>query len=765
MGGNRKAFEEAMQDAANCAWERDWAGAAEAYQRALSEHPKDVNALSGMGLALSGIGEWEAALEAYRQASELSTDDPVLLERMGQVREELGLGEEAAAAYVASAQCYLASQQATDLAVKRWQDAISAWPDCPDAHASLLVYYQQQGQAHMAVGECLALSHVYETKGQYADAVLACEYALRIDPHHPDVHTQMAGLRRQEQEPSEDQTEGEPIPGITELVGPAPQAAQATAGEDGAEARRDSPVGVTHSKALAHLAESLFDESLAPSDGNGGASKAELDALIGRAVDQDTRGRAEEAMEAYVSAIHAGADHPALHFNLGLLYQEGLRFDEAIAEYRSAVGDPEYDLGARFALGECLRARGRLEEALEHFIEALRIIDLQTASDERAGELDQLYSRLATSLLSSADRKGALEFTNSLVAFLSADGWQQKASQARSRLEALTQDGPALSLAEMLAISDSEQVLESLSQAQEYSRKELYYAGLEECHFALGRSPTCLPIHRQIAEIKVQMGKLDQAVDSLVAIGDSYRIRGDSRQAAAMYERALKLAPMNTRVRARVIDYLIAAGDTDGALRHYIGLADAHYQQAKMDEARDAYEEALNLARRAGAGSDWEVRVLHKIGDIDTQRVDWKKAIDVYRQIRRIAPQDEKACRALIDLCYRLNRPELAVTEVDSLVKMAQEAGTIDTVFATLERFLEERPTDIALRTRTAQAYLDSGQKGKALEHLDKLGDLQLEAGRSEDAKATIRAIIMLRPPNLESYQQLLAQLEENGSG
>jgi tetratricopeptide (TPR) repeat protein len=756
-----------MQTAADCAWEKDWAGAAEAYQRALSEYPKDVNALSGMGLALSGIGEWEAALEAYRQASELSPDDPVLLERMGQVREQLGRSEEAAQAYVASAQCYLDSQQATDLAVRRWQDAISAWSDCPEAHACLLSYYQEQGQANRAVGECLALSRIYDRSGQHEDAVLACEYALRIDPHHPDVHTRMATLQREAQQGAEGEAQeagregAGAIPGITELVGPAPPPVQAAQIGEGAGAVRDSPVGMTHREALADLAESLFDEESSPAEGNGGASKAERDALIGRAVDQDTRGQAEEAIEAYESAIHSGGQHPALHFNLGLLYQEALRFDDAITEYEKALESPECELGCHFALGECLRARGTLDRALDHFIDALRIIDLASAKEERVEELDSLYSRLATSLLSSEDRDAALEFTDSLVAFLSEEGWQEKASQARRRLDALAQEGPPLSLAEMLAMADSEQVLESLSLAQEYAEKGLFYAGLEECHFALGRSATCLPIHRQIAEIKVQMGKLDQAVGSLVAIGDSYRMRGDPPQAAAMYERALKLAPMNTTVRSRVIELLKAAGDTVGAVRHYIGLADTHYQLAELDEARQAYEEALNLARRTNAGTDWEVRILHKMGDIDTQRVDWKRAIDVYRQIRRIAPEDEKGCLALVDLCYRLNRPELAVTEIDSLVKMAEEKGDLERVFKLLERYIEQRPSDISLRTRTAQAYLDAGDKDKALEHLDRLGDLQLEAGRNEDAKATIRAIIMLRPPNVESYQQLLAQLEE----
>ena len=61
---------------------------------------------------------------------------------------------------------------------------------------------------------------------------------------------------------------------------------------------------------------------------------------------------------------------------------------------------------------------------------------------------------------------------------------------------------------------------------------------------------------------------------------------------------------------------------------------------------------------------------------------------------------------------------------------------------------------------RLAQAHLDAGHIEQALEHLDKLGDLQLEAGRAQDAKATIRAIIALHPPNIVAYQQLLDQLE-----
>jgi thioredoxin-like negative regulator of GroEL len=97
-------------------------------------------------------------------------------------------------------------------------------------------------------------------------------------------------------------------------------------------------------------------------------------------------------------------------------------------------------------------------------------------------------------------------------------------------------------------------------------------------------------------------------------------------------------------------------------------------------------------------------------------------------------------------------------------VKIYHESGNTQRVFAILEDAVRERPDDIQLRTRLAQVHLDTGNVEQALEHLDKLGDMQLEAERYEDAQATIRAIIALHPPNVVAYQQLLDQISELGS-
>ena len=767
MPGKRKVFEEAMRAGADAAWDRNWDQAISAYQRALTAFPHHVGALTGLGLAYSSVGQLETALDAYRQANELAPDDPALLEHIGKTRERLGQGQAAAEAFMTSAEHYLSQQQATHMALERWQDAARAWPDCLQAHVQLLQYYQRHGQVREAARECLALARIYRAKGQSEYAIQICNHALKLAPHNPEVLATLDDLRYGKPIAVEPETEvpgeePEPLAIMEEPTGPVTPKFSTTPETEAVE-ERGSPVEITRQKALTDLAESVFEEEkvTAPPAVTPRLDKAEIDTLIGRAIDFQTRGKIEEAIAAYEEVIGAGVEQPAVHFNLGLLYQEKLRFDAAIVQFEKAVFHSAYALGSHFALGECYRARGRIDEALSHFVEVLKMVDLATVRREQADDLIQLYESLADSYIAKGEREQALEFTNSLVEFLSEKGWEDKVIQARRRLDALSEEGPTLSLAEMLAIPGSDRILESVALSQEYVKRGMFYAALEECYYALEHAPTYLPIHRQLAQILLAMRKVNEAVAKFVVIADTYRTQGNVRQAMAVYQHTLKLAPMDTVVRAKLIDLLISHGEIDEALEHYLILADSYYHLAQMDQARDTYQEALRLAPRGDSKRRWAVCILHKIGDIDMQRVDWKRAIEIYEQIRNIAPDDERARLTLMELYHRFNRSELAIAELDGLLRIYRENDKTQRIFTILEDMVSKQPDDIPLRTRLAQAYLDAGHIQQALEHLDKLGDLQVEAGRYEDAQATIRAIIALRPPNVAAYQQLLEQLGE----
>ncbi len=746
-----------MQAGAKAAWNKNWSQAIASYQRALSEFPNDIDALTNLGLAYFNAGQFESALGPYQRASERTPDDPALYERIGQIQEELGQGQEAAKAYVASAEHYLGQQQSAHLALERWHDAVRAYPDSMQAHVKLLQHYQQQGQVREAVGECLTLARIYSVRGQSDYATQVCEHALKLAPHDAEVLATLDKLRHGKPLVAEEKVEAIPTDTVqtdpddlfAAIQGPVDTSALdfETALESESPEERGSPIEITRQKALANLAETIFETGVvAP-------------ALITQALDFQTRGKIDEAIIAYEKVVAAGVGHIAANFNLGLLYQEKLRFDEAIAQFERTVSHPEYTLGSHFALGECYRARGRIDEALEHFIEVLKIVDLATVRRDQADDLIQLYARLADSYAVKGEQEQALEFTNSLVELLSDKGWEDKVVQARQRLDELAQEGPTLSLGEVLVMPGSNRILESVSLAQEYAKRGMFYTALEECYYALSYAPVYLPIHRQLAQVLVAMGKVDEAVSKFIVVADAYQMRGDVRPAMAIYQHALRLAPMDIAVRTKLIAMFISHGEIDKALEHYLILADSYYHLAQMDRAREIYQEALKLAPRGSAENRWEVRVLHKIGDIDMQRVNWKRAIEAYERIRELAPNDERARLTLMDLYHRFNQPEVAVAELDDLLKIYRESGKTERIFAILEDAVSERPDSIPLRTRLAQAQLDAGNVEQALIHLDKLGDLQMEAGRSQDAKATIRVIVALNPSNVEGYRQLLDQL------
>jgi tetratricopeptide (TPR) repeat protein len=220
------------------------------------------------------------------------------------------------------------------------------------------------------------------------------------------------------------------------------------------------------------------------------------------------------------------------------------------------------------------------------------------------------------------------------------------------------------------------------------------------------------------------------------------------------------MAPMDVKVRSQLIDMLISYGQIDRALEQYLQLADTYYQLADPDKARDVYQDALKLAPRGSPKRNWPVQVLHKLGDIHVQRIDWRRALPVYEQIKSISPGDERARVALVDLYFKTNQAQRAIKEVDELLAGYKSSGKTDKIIPILDDQVRAHPTDMALRARLAQAYIEGRQIAEGIQQLDALGDLQINAGQKREAVATIRAIIALNPLNVADYRQLLAQIE-----
>jgi tetratricopeptide (TPR) repeat protein len=675
--------------------------------------------------------QWDKALKEFQNALAEFPDDLGVLEKTADVFERLGRLDEAAQNYqmIANAESRQGHQ---DQAVEFWERATRLDNNLIDSHKNLAFVYASQGKAKNAVRENLALARIYQQQNQLMEALGYVQIAYALDPANPDVLTALELLRAAGVTTTEESTGTE---------------------EPGA---RGSPVDLTREKALSDLAETIF-EDVRPKTGK--LNKAEADALITKAIDQQTQGNASGAIDTYRRIVAAGVDMPAVNFNLGLLYQENVRLDDAILQFNIAVNFTEYRLGSLFALGELYRAKGQVDEALNYFLEALKIIDLGTVNREQADDLIKVYESLAETYATKGEAQQAGTFVNTLVDFLSSKGWADKVAQARHRLDSLTEEGaPAISLAEILSLRDSDALLQSLSLMQELAKRGKYYSALEEAYMAIQRAPDYLPLHLRMAEMMFKNSQKEAATEKFLTIANTMAARGDNHQAMTIYQRILRLAPMDVNIRTRLIEMLVSYGQIDRALEQYLALADTYYQLASPEKAREKYLAALALAPRGTTGRLWTSQIMHKLGELDLERGDWRRALQTYEQIKKIDPSDEKARLNLVELYYKV-QPQRALQEVDELLKAYRTGGKAKQLVPFIEEQVRAHPKDIGLRARAAQVCIETGLKNEGITHLNTLGELQLNAGMTQQAIATIRAIIALNPPNVQAYQKLLVQI------
>jgi tetratricopeptide (TPR) repeat protein len=744
-----KAYEKEMREGHNLAWGGEWDKALEAYQRAAAEMPEEAEVHNYLGLAYLEMEQFEAALEACTVASRLAPDDPASLARIAEIHQHLGQRHAAADALYSMGRLYQRRQDWRQ-AIRAYQGANQLNPEYLPPRMALASIYGQLDQPQRAVKEYLNLARMLKQQGQIDKALDQCRAALEIDPQNAEARALANALHRGD--PVED-IEAAPEP-VDDGVSPADIARDRALEELAGIPFGDTPVGP---EVALDVAEAGPDPAEAPS--KPALSRPEIDALVARAIDFQTRGLADEAIVFYDKVIDAGVDRPAAHFNLGLLYQQRFRFEPAITEFKKAVDNPQYTLGSHFAMGECYKALGRVDEALEHFVQVLKIVDLGTVQRDEVDDLIQLYDALANSYFAKGDSERALEFSNSLIEFLTSKGWEDKAREARQRLDSMSEDGVTMSLAEFLGAPGGEAILAAMSLSQEYVRRGVFTAATEICYQAISAAPTYLPLHMRLAEISAQNERIEDAVAKYQAVADLYLVREEMSQAIGIYRRILRLKPMDVVIRSRLIDLLISSGEIDQALEEYISLADAYYELAQVSKALEKCAEALRLAPRASDEDAWRVRLLRNMAEIHAHRANWQDAARFNKRIVEIEPDDERARLNLIDLNYKVGRTQEADKETVALLEHYRSQGEEERALALMEEIVRLQPQKMPLRARMARAYIDAGMKEEAIAELDALGELQLDAGLRKQAMATVRYIISLGPKNMDSYRRLLAQL------
>ena len=775
LKGNEDLFRRSMNQGHSAAWEGRWQEAVEHYSRALEEFPDNPPTLNSLALAHLELGNYEQALELYRRAARLSPEDPLPSEKTAEIYKQTGRMAESVEYSMRAAELYLNLRDA-DKAINNWTRVIRLDPENIDAHARLALTYERLGRIPQAITEYIAVAALQQHADMVDEARKSGEYALKLNPKNKEAQQAVAMLQafKTLPKPIRMSTPSGPL----RLPGGAAKRPLKTASLPAFEEGPD-PVEEATQKSLQSLAAMLFD--LTPGEEvDAGKKTGSLRSIVrvvadgilargfdekgivrhlSKAIELQTLKKPRESAEELKQAIEAGLDHPAAHFNLGALLAKEGRSESAQRSFQRAVKHSDFALAARLLLGDHLREQARYQEAVVEYLQALKVADSAVLPAEKAEALRQQYEPLIAAAAQSNNADETKLLCENIRHLLLRPNWRAGVNEARGQLPGAANGAAPQPVAEILTHANSGRLVDALSRINQISRAGYLRAAMEEAYVALEYSPSYLPLHIHMAELLLMNDRPQQAIEKFSTVARVYSARGESDRATQMYQRIVAVSPLDVDSRAHLIDQLTAQGQIEEATRQNLELADVYYRLAQLDKARDTYEKALRLAQGAQVDASWNAQVLHQMADIDLQRLDWRKALRVYEQLRTLAPNDEVARLNLVQLNLRLGQEAKANSELDNYLSSLNSRGRDEDAATFLSTMVNENPRFALGHRRLAEYFQQTGKPEEAIREWNKVGELLVEAGDREGAKVAVRAILALNPPNAERYQQFLKRL------
>ncbi len=778
MTGRKDLFDESMRLGHSAAWELDWDRSIEFYRKAVAEFPDDSTALISLGLALIKNKRYREALDIYKRAAEVSPSDPIPFEKCAEIHEQRGEISMAIERREAAADLHVRRRN-TEKAIENWGQIARMAPDNLSVRSRLALTYERLGRRQEASREYLAVASILQKSNKINRAMEAAQLALRLTPGDKEASDSLRSLRQGKALPNPRPPHGHTGPlRISEMESYIKSSPVREEPEESDQL--EDPEASAQNHALSILAGILFEEPQSESRGkemmNLSSSEKEQGPLsqlrqsVGRqekyrllshAIDLQTRRNPRQAAEELQRAIDNGLDHPAAHYNLGILLKELHDNENARLHLMASIGHPELALGSNLALGRLSRQEGDMAEAARFLLQALRFADSLSVDKDQSAQLNNLYDTIMASQ-TEGDDKVLSQIVENTLNFLSGPQWLHRVKMARKQLEDQGPGATVIPIAEILSVGSTDRIVRSIEKIDTLIAANHFNSAMDEAMLALDYAPYYLGLHLRIANILIETNHKDVGLKKLVIIAETHCVRGETIQAAKVYRRILHLSPISLDVRKRLINLLAQQDLVDDAVQQHLELADLYRQMANMESARDTLTEGLKLARRSSNEHKLSIELLRQIGDLDCSHLDWNRALRVYEQILKLDPADEIAPRHVIDLSLRLGKDTQAADELDKYLEHLVKADQGKEALTLLEELVHENPGKQVLHARLADAYRAVGRKADAIAQYDALGEIQLNAGQIKGAIHSIGIIIEIGPPEIDvtGYRDLLHNLE-----
>ncbi len=202
--------------------------------------------------------------------------------------------------------------------------------------------------------------------------------------------------------------------------------------------------------------------------------------------------------------------------------------------------------------------------------------------------------------------------------------------------------------------------------------------------------------------------------NKVIAAAQKHIQKGSYKRAIKEYKKIMKVAPDDVRILLKIGDLEARDGQTSASVRTYNEVAD-HY-------------------------------VAHGF---------FLKAVAVYKQLLRLAPERVDARLRLADLYFQLSLLRDAMANYQEVANMLLEMGRVDQYLQTLERVVEIDPDNAGNRIKLAEQLAKFGHEEAAASEFFGTAGLLKESGRFEEYTKVAERYIHLAPTDLEAVFEL----------
>jgi tetratricopeptide (TPR) repeat protein len=482
-------------------------------------------------------------------------------------------------------------------------------------------------------------------------------------------------------------------------------------------------------------------------------SPAQISSALREAQQLQQDGRIGEAVAICEELLESGVDRPDVNYFLGWLYQEADRWEDAASQFERLLEDPEYALSCYYALGQCARALGHVEEAANYFDQAVDRVNLDALEQNESDQLLQLCQEAAEAHRDMNDIEGAQTIFSALLGYLRSQNWSRQVAEVeRMQRDTLGSSAPEPRRNRTTAAA-SRRMSEGIPQRPAATTGTGTGSPAGAANLMSASRPGAAPEILDAPPAGPTWGDAGDGAGLGAGVSNGL---GAAGTALDPYGMAAGSGGFGEGGLARVLGAPPPGGDlarpviTPGMINDLTGAAPGD-QLAQIMTSITGPQAGLRASLEFLAPAQ-RAQVTHSIQEIQNYIGHGllTAAVEECMRVMEIAPQYLDIHVLLGEIYVRQGKIEQAIAKYVILAEQYLLAGRVDDAIATYRRILQLEPNNLPYRVKLIEQLSRQGRMEEALTERMGAAEAYLRAGHAERAAQEYEQALLAWPANIQ---------------